>query len=125
MEQMGELMAGLAPGSKSQRASLEGLAEIMDALETDEMPAFCAALREQGSIAQLVALLESRAVEVYNPTILIIGNMMHHVCPRECCECALGHAHLFLKIIGNGNRVHFIPPGNVSAIRDIVPSLPG
>ena len=58
-------------------------------------------------------------------TILIIGNMMHHVCPLECCECALGHAHLFLKIIGNGNRVHFIPPGDVSAIRDIVPSLPG
>jgi len=57
-------------------------------------------------------------------TILIIGNMMHHVCPRECCDCALGHAYLFLKIISNGNRVHFIPPGDVSAIRNIVPSLP-
>lgn len=60
----------------------------------------------------------------HNSTILVIGNMMHHVCPPECCTCNLGVVHLFLKIVSNGNRIHFIPPGDVSAIRKIVPSLP-
>ena len=62
-------------------------------------------------------------VTARNSTILVIGNLHHHECPHGL-NCALGHAHLFLKIISNGNRVHFIPPGDVQAIRNIVPSLP-
>jgi hypothetical protein len=64
-------------------------------------------------------------VTARNSTILVIGNLHHHECPPVYfADCALGHAHLFLKMISNGNRVHFIPPGDVQAIRNLVPSLP-
>ena len=58
-----------------------------------------------------------------NSIILVVGNMHHHDCSPGL-NCALGHAYLFLKIISSGNQVHFIPPGDVDVIRNIVPSLP-
>lgn len=59
----------------------------------------------------------------HNSIIVVIGNMHHHEC-SGAKSCALGHAHLFLKIISNGNQVHFIPKIDVQSIRNIVPSLP-
>ena len=58
-----------------------------------------------------------------NSIIFVVGNQHHHECLLGQ-NCALGHAYLFLKIISNGNQLHFIHPGDVQAIRDIVPTLP-
>ena len=95
-------------------------------LNTDEVKS----MGEQASVvlASKVIVLDYgsslffNGVTARNSTILVIGNLHHHECLHGL-KCALGHAHLFLKIISNGNRVHFIPPGDVQAIRNIVPSL--
>ena len=95
-------------------------------LNTDEVMS----MGEQASVvlASKVIVLDYGSSLFFNgviardSTILVIGNMHHHECPND--NCALGHAHLFLKMISNGNRIHFIPPGDVQAIRNIVPSLP-
>ena len=96
-------------------------------LNTDEMTS----MGEQSSLvlASKVIVLDYGSSLFFNgliarnSTILVIGNLHNHDCLLGL-NCSLGPAHIFLKILSNGNSIHFIPPGDVSAIRNIVPSLP-